>query len=466
MLGQSKKCSENGKGWQGNRRHRCQAGTGRAVDTNPRRTPKIMSISTLFRGRAPEPAKTITKPRRAPWSFLFVPQIRLDSQRGVECSVVSLPEVIRLMLTIAPQERGSFHEQMNEVLTVMESVMARRPPLTFTMLTIFVREAADRARCERAFAEFFGEETPVINIVVQPPCCGAALAVESWAIGGGGVSVERFSPQCVSVTHDGIRWIYCGGIKADNSSSAYGQTFDALAGAQGMLEHAGSSFDKVVRTWLYLGDRTCAAALRDPPVDRARFDFYRDSRSQRGQPAPLGYPANTLIGTEDENTVMSCLAVETERQDVFLTPLDDPQQTCRNDFPANEAFERPKVSGAMALVAHDYVTVWISGTGGSLDSEGRSIIGIESQTEQAINNIERLVSQENFRRHGITGTGVGLRDLTRIRVYLRRAEDLARCRTICERRFGRVPALYITAHMGRPESLVEIEGVAFSRCAG
>ena len=58
-----------------------------------------------------------------------------------------------------------------------------------------------------------------------------------------------------------------------------------------------------------------------------------------------------------------------------------------------------------------------------------------------------------------------MQDLAKIRVYLKRPEDLAKCRAICERRFGSVPAIYAVADICRPELLVEIEGVAFSRFA-
>ena len=58
---------------------------------------------------------------------------------------------------------------------------------------------------------------------------------------------------------------------------------------------------------------------------------------------------------------------------------------------------------------------------------------------------------------------LSLRDLAKIRVYLKRARDLAKCRRICEQRFGSVPAIYAVADVCRPELLVEIEGVAFSR---
>src|SRR5690606_25969625 len=88
---------------------------------------------------------------------------------------------------------------------------------------------------------------------------------------------------------------------------------------------------------------------------------------------------------------------------------------------------------------------------------------VGSQTEQAIDNIQNLISRENFARHGVPGAGAHLRDLAKIRVYVKRPEDYAKCRAICERRFGPLPTIYAQADVCRSELLVEIEGVAFSR---
>jgi enamine deaminase RidA (YjgF/YER057c/UK114 family) len=117
----------------------------------------------------------------------------------------------------------------------------------------------------------------------------------------------------------------------------------------------------------------------------------------------------------------------------------------------------------MAVVIGDYVTTWISGTASIVNSETVHLGDVEKQTEQTIDNIERLISAANFERHGIRGTGARLSDLAKIRVYVKRAEDYETCRAICERRLGSLPAIYAQADVCRPNLLVEIEGVAFSR---
>jgi enamine deaminase RidA (YjgF/YER057c/UK114 family) len=117
----------------------------------------------------------------------------------------------------------------------------------------------------------------------------------------------------------------------------------------------------------------------------------------------------------------------------------------------------------MAVAIGDYVTTWISGTASIVNSESVHRGDVARQTEQTIDNIEDLISRENFERHGMEGAGARLHDLAKVRVYLKRAEDYERCRAICERRFGPLPIIYAQADVCRPELLVEIEGVAFSR---
>ena len=119
----------------------------------------------------------------------------------------------------------------------------------------------------------------------------------------------------------------------------------------------------------------------------------------------------------------------------------------------------------MALVLGDYVTTGISGTASIVNSESCHVGDLEKQTSQTIDNIERLIAADNFAAHGMAGAGAGLHDLAKIRVYLKRSEDLTRCQAVCRRRFGDVPAIYAVADICRPELLVEIEGVAFSRYA-
>src|ERR1035441_3988060 len=110
---------------------------------------------------------------------------------GAGHSYVNLGESARVTLMITPQGRGTFSEQTREVVSVMRTVLEKQPaPMVVTVQTVFLKDSQDQAECERILAEFSPSQLPVTNYVLQPPCCGAALAVEAWAIGGQALPVE------------------------------------------------------------------------------------------------------------------------------------------------------------------------------------------------------------------------------------------------------------------------------------
>jgi enamine deaminase RidA (YjgF/YER057c/UK114 family) len=409
---------------------------------------------------------------RAP-SRLVTSKAASGSAGGADFSYMDLGDSARVAVIITPQGRGPFREQAREVLSLMQTVLEKQSePMALTVQTVFLKDARDQAECAQIFAEFSGPGLPVTNYVWQSPCCGAALALEAWAIGGKSVRVEHFGPHTLAVTYDSVRWIYCAGVEPARSlRGLHPQTLDALGSLRAALVRAGSSFERVVRTWLYLGGITEAEAgvQRYQELNRARNDFYGDIRFQGSLPGKSRltalYPASTGIGMAGNGLVVSCLALETRRDDVVLLPLENPQQTPAYAYGPSSSAQSPKFSRAVALALGNYVTTWVSGTASIVNSESCYPGDLEKQTEQTIDNIEQLIAAKNFAVHGLDGGGATLQDLAKIRVYLKRPEDLAKCRAICEQRFGAMPAIYVVADICRPELLVEIEGVAFSRYA-
>jgi enamine deaminase RidA (YjgF/YER057c/UK114 family) len=298
------------------------------------------------------------------------------------------------------------------------------------------------------------------------------VAVESWAIGGEGVVIQRFGDKAISIHYDGVRRIYVAGLKiGPHPQGVHAQTLQGLEELRSLLKSAGTDYRHVVRTWFYLGRITDMEgdAQRYQELNRARADYYQDipfcCSLLKGN-APRGvYPASTGIGAHGEDIVLSCLALETLRPDVFLLPLENPQQTPAYAYHPKYSTQSPKFSRAIALVSGNHMTTWISGTASIVNSESQHPGDIARQTEQTIDNIERLIAPENFELHRMGG-GARLKDLVKIRVYVKRPEDFSKCREVCERRFGAIPAIYATAEICRPELLVEIEGMVFSKYTG
>jgi enamine deaminase RidA (YjgF/YER057c/UK114 family) len=394
-----------------------------------------------------------------------------NSSAGEGISSIHLGSAVRVPLSLVPEGRGPLQDQVHEILSSQQRILKNQGlPMTVSSQTVFLREPADLKECERILSQYYGPKRPATNFVLQPPCCGAALALEAWAIGGHDVRVEYCGPHTVTVSYDGMRWIYCAGMRSSKANDGvYGQTTGVLEQMGTALARAGSGFEHVVRTWFYLGRITeeDRDIQRYKELNRARTDFYRGiefhcSTLQPNIPQGL-YPASTGIGMLGASLVGGCVALETRREDALLLPLENPQQTPAYAYPPHHSPQSPKFSRGVVLVLDNYLTTWVSGTASVVHSNSRHPGNIEKQTEQTIENIEKLISPENLSFHGIKHPGARLTDVAKYRVYLKRPEDFARCKAICETRFGSVPAIYAIADVCRPELLVEIEGVAFSK---
>ena len=391
--------------------------------------------------------------------------------KDLACTVVNLGAVTRLLLAVTPQPKGTVRAQVRNALDIMASALKKqRSPQTVTFQTVFLKKSDDRAVCETLFEEHFGTEAPVTTYILQPPCNGAAVAIEAWSIGGEGVRIERHQANVLSVNHDDLRWTYCGDLGTDDAEGCvYDRSVVAFQDMKAMLAKAGVRFDRVMRTWLYLGTITGPEGdlERYMELNRARTDLFRNVRFCRGLLPPEVrhgvYPASTGIGMKELGVAMSAMALETKRKDVFLLPLENPQQTPVYQYERVYSPKSPKFVRAMAAGIGDYVMVWVSGTASIINSKTVHVGDARKQTEQTIENIEKLIAPENFARNGVKGAGAALSDMARVRVYVKYPKDYKVIREVCEKRFGKVPVIYTVADVCRSDLLVEMEGVAFAR---
>ena len=388
-------------------------------------------------------------------------------------AVVRHGEVIRLMLMVTPQGHGSLSDQVTEALRAIRATLDSQPVAQQpTVQTVFLKNAGDQATCERLFAEHYRKAGPVTTFVHQPPCNGAALAIELYAIGGPAVRLGRPAPDTLVVSHHGISMTYCGGVaNGCATGSVYDKSIDAFNQMKTKLARAGVAFDRVVRTWLYLGDITGAEGEleRYMELNRARTDVFHGVHFGHGHLLDDSrddiYPASTGIGMDGTGIVMNCAVMDTQRDDVFLQPLENPQQTPVYHYEAVYSPQSPKFSRAMALVADGTATVWISGTASIVNSKTVHLGDPARQTAQTIENIAKLISADNLAQHGIAGSGAKLSDVAGLRVYVKYPEHYPICRAVCERHFGKVPILYTVAGVCRSDLLVEMEGIAYVKRA-
>jgi enamine deaminase RidA (YjgF/YER057c/UK114 family) len=386
-------------------------------------------------------------------------------------SSVDLGALARTAIMIEPSSRGSFTEQAEELFAQLHCLACCREAGQIpTSMMVFLRDAADEEECRKIVAVRFREKAPVVAFVAQPPCSGAALGVELWAVGGPGVEVKRFGPQVISVESNGIRWVHVGGVYGDATGpdEAHEESATAFRHLNEQLELAGVDFGNVIRTWIYVNQITegSEGQQRYQELNRARTDFFEGFRlcgKNRASWAPETiYPASTGIGTQGKRIVLNAVALQSDRPDVFFMPLENPQQISSFDYHARYSPKTPKFARAMAIIQGHFVTTMVSGTASIVDQTTVHIGDVAKQTEQTIENIEQLIGEPNFAQHNMPGVGATLKDIAKLRVYVKHAEDYEKCREIVEQKLPAIPAIYLHADVCRPDLLVEIEAVAFS----
>jgi enamine deaminase RidA (YjgF/YER057c/UK114 family) len=395
------------------------------------------------------------------------------SREGIGFSAVDLNDIRHVYAVAVPRRGSTLRQQAGDALRNIEAVIQEEGTRgSIVYQAVYVADVGQIDECRQIIRDFYGRELPATSYIPQPPCGGMLLSIEALGVGRGRdeVEIERVSEQLVIARHNGIAWVHCVQVVPRTpAAGVYDGATSVLQQIRSLLGSVGVRFDQVIRTWLRLGGIVDdeGPTQRYKELNRARDDFYKDIPflagrlpESRGGPA---YPASTGIGTKGRGIMMSAIALATERNDIIAMPLENPRQTSAYDYAASYSPRSPKFSRAMALSCGASTTIFISGTASITNSETRHVGDVVAQTHETLNNIEVLISEENLRRHGLPGLGTSLEGLGLARIYIKRKEDYAKTRAVCEKRLGELPTIYAVADVCRPELLVEIEGIAFSR---
>jgi len=399
--------------------------------------------------------------------------VRKVSNAGIGYSVVELNDVRHVFATAVPRHGSTLREQAGDALRVIESAVREEGAGgAIIHQAVFVANSELIEPCRQIIREFYGQDLPATSYIPQSPCDGKLVAIEALGLdqGRGDVEIDRLGEQIVVARHNGIAWIHCAQVVPQTSGDRiYDDAVCAFRQMRSLFASAGVNFDRVIRTWHYLGGITDreGACQRYQEFNRARSDFFDGIPFLAGRLPPGNhgqvYPASTGIGANGHGIMLSAIALSTKRDDIVAAPLENPRQTAAYDYSAKYSPRSPKFSRAMALSCGTYATIFISGTASITASETRHLGDAAAQTDETLDNIAALISEENLGRHGMPGLGTSLESLGLLRVYIKRQEDYARVRAACEARVGEMPIIYALADVCRPELLVEIEGVAFSR---
>lgn len=425
-------------------------------------------LTGLFKRIHSEPPhQRLTSPEHAqririlPWKD---PRIRV--------ATVDQHDTRHAFLTITASGDGTVREQICEVLKTVQTIINSDdvgcPSVLYQV--VFAADIGQLQAYRQEITNFYDEsELPVTTYVPQTPCDDVPFTMEIMAVDNH-AEIVRCGDRLAIERHDGIAWIHGAQIRSTNEPvGAYGRSLSTFEGMRDLLDSENVRMSDIVRTWIYQGDIVGpeGGTQRYKELNRSRTDIFEGTNFLEHltpeEYEGVVYPASTGIGADDADVVMSVLAVQTERDDVVVVPLENPDQTSAFDYGTVYSPQSPKFARAMAVQVGQCGTVFVSGTASITESESRYIEDPAGQTHQTIDNIAVLITGENLERHGIRGLEASALDMAIVRVYIKRIEDYPVIREICEQRFGPVPTIYTVADICRPELLVEIEGMAFPR---
>jgi pSer/pThr/pTyr-binding forkhead associated (FHA) protein len=402
--------------------------------------------------------------------------IQKFSRNGIGYSIAEWSDVRHVFAAAVPRRGKTLAEQADDALRTIETVNGvHGTHKAIVHQAVFLPDPALIDECRSIMRAFYGSDLPVTSYIAQPPCEGKLLAIEALGLGTGRgeVEIERMSEQLLVARHNGMVWTHAAPVVSRAKGlSAYDQGCAAFGKLQALLAGANVRMDQVLRTWLYQGGIVAdeGDSQRYKELNRARADIYQDIRFltdllPKGHAGSI-YPASTGIGTEGRGLELSAIALATDRLDVVAVPLENPRQTSAYGYGAHYSPKSPKFSRGMALSCGKYAMIFISGTASITASETRHVGDATAQTRETLDNISALISEENLARHGFPGMGTTLGGLGLARVYIKRREDYAQVRAVCDRMLGELPTIYAIADVCRPDLLVEIEGIALSQRCG
>lgn len=372
-------------------------------------------------------------------------------------------------IIFVPEERGNLSEEWRQCLK--QIIYKRETGFRLIKLNIF----ADMPDYEtyikifreigRAISNAFGKQRPAFNITVHPPEKPWKVAVEAGYTDD--LSSEITINNCNAIpyivcTTDSGKEIWAGGLgyglfQTDTRSAAEA-AFDQM---KAILDAEAMSFNHVIRQWNYIGNiLEINNGFQNYQIfNEVRSDVYQKYRTIHG------YPAATGIGMKLGGVILDFCAVM-EQEAVKIKPIENPDQINAYEYgqevlkgvtgKGKTVKHPPQFERALLIAGKMRSTLFISGTASIIGQDVVGIDDVEKQTVVTIGNINKLTDQMRIGRL-IANSDNEWGKFILLRVYVKKQEDFARVKTICNEYFPDVPAIFIESDICREKLLVEIE---------
>ncbi len=403
-----------------------------------------------------------------------------------ESSVADMGICKHVLLSVSPREETTLEKQTQEALSRAKKLLTDMGYNESAVVkqTVFLRSVSDKAECKEIIeAHYDRGPPPATSYIKEPPADGSDVTIEILAIKGENTNVRRVNEFLTVVEQENLKWAYVAGIEPDETipdetiEDTYEQALNAFRKMKDVLEENGFNFEDVIRTWIYERDllKTENGSQRYQLLNDARSEFF--NTGDNGKKIHFGRnfrnlirdpqlkeeilpPASTGIGMSGGTFVMECLALSTTRNDVSITPLENPDQVPAHKYSkkvlrkgrSEEEKTSPMFSRGMVVNIGGYKMTLISGTASIKGPKTVHKRSVKKQTKTTIENILRVIEQ----------AGASLADIPQLRVYIKNSKHYKAIRKIVEERFPGKACVYLIADVCRDNLLVEIEAVAYT----
>ena len=212
---------------------------------------------------------------------------------------------------------------------------------------------------------------------------------------------------------------------------------------------AAQGFPHLLRIWNYLDAITLGEG------DAERYRQFCVGRAQGlGTFQAEWLPAATAIGRCDDQRVLQVywLAAKAPGR-----PVENPRQVSAYRYPRQYGPQPPSFARAMLPPTRDQMPLLLSGTAAVVGHASQHAGELSKQLEETFVNFDALLGAARERQPALPAEfGHG----TRLKVYVRDADDLPAVAAALDARFGdRVPRILLHAAICRRELAIEIDGV-------
>lgn len=379
-------------------------------------------------------------------------------------------EIVHRFFQVA---QAPFEDMLTDLLAEYKSVYTPVRMVIFGAPVGNEEYVARFVHIREAVKESFGESSPLVSYVAQPPrTMGLAMEVHEVLLIAGRDRIEYRRQEempYITIEREGCKRLFLSGITGDVlHQTIREQSHEVFAKIAGVLEREHMPVSTIIRQWNYIEKITAYDA-----TGHQHYQDFNDARSlfYHGVEWTAGYPAATGIGTQWGGIMIDLDALLCKDKTVQVCGVDNPLQVAAHAYSQEVLLGEtdevllqkttPKFERAKAVWKEDHGFVYVSGTAAIRGEQSLEGVGIAKQTLTTLENIEYLVSRENLNRSGIPATDDAT--LITFRVYVKHWEDMEEAKRTVTERYPDLPAIYTLTDVCRSELLIEIEGMGILR---